>query len=179
MLEDADSNSSRSSSQAQFHLSESQLSGKRKDWFRCVRWAIALLLLACLFILATWLFIDSQEPKAFKIILIITYGILSVYMVTVSVLMVLALRIFVKLLSRSPSRNDLNYCFVWLQVCCVLILSLVWVGHGVFLIYGATQDFDDYLATYITVLLDMVGTICCFFFFLIMARIMFKTSQVS
>ena len=134
-----------------------------------MRWVIFLLLLACLFTICTWLFIDSQNWQAFKIIFVTAYGILSMFMVTVSVVLVLALHTFVKLLSRSPSRNDLNYCFVWLQVCCVVILSLVWISQCVFMIYGALHDFDDYLATYITVLLDLIGTICCFLFFLIMA----------
>ena len=89
--------------------------------------------------------------------------------------MVLALRTFVRIVSNSSSKESLNRCFVWLQVSCVILLSAIWLFHGIFLI-SLGVDSDDYWPVESLLIMDIIGFFACFLFFIVMARVLLKSS---
>ena len=121
MLQDCNPNARRSKAGSL----TSQLS-KRKNRYRCIRWTVFLVLTICLAAVAIILCVTTETEKTFVIIIGAAYGILTVFEIAVGVLMVLALRTFVKVVNNSSSREGLNHWFVWMQVICVLLLGAIW-----------------------------------------------------
>ena len=112
---------------------------------------------------------DAVREKALNIIIVITYSYLSILTIVVGVLMILALRTFVKVVKSSPIKKNLNNCFIFVQILCLILLGLVWLSQGIFILHGVRNDFDNFKATYIMVICDMIGFFASMSFFMIMA----------
>ena len=77
-------------------------------------------------------------------IILATYVTLTIFTLVDVVLIIIALRVFVKLVQSSPIRRELNLCFVLVQLFCLILLAIVWLCQGAYVIYGADNKFDGY-----------------------------------
>ena len=150
---------------------------RRKDVYLYVRWGAFIFLFGCLTAILITLLTDVNDT-AFMVAIGFGYIILMIILLVAAVLMVLAMRTFVRIVSRLSDRGDLNQSFYWAQVTFVVLLGVVWLSQGFFLAFHF-KDTDSYDPIRYIVILDGIGFVVCLCSFLIMARILFKSSKVQ
>ena len=110
-------------------------------------------------------------------IILVTFVTLTILTLVDVVLLIIALQVFVKVVQNSPIRQELNHRFVIVQLSCLILLGIVWLCEGAYVIYGADNKFDGYKATYVEVIIDMVGILASMSFFMIMSVIVYKSNR--
>ena len=79
--------------------------------------------------------LTEVNDTAFMYVILFGYIILMIILLVAAVLMVLAMRTFVRIVSRLSDRGDLNQSFYWAQVTFVVLLGIVWLSQGFFLAF--------------------------------------------
>ena len=77
-----------------------------------LRWIVFSIIVACAAAETITISLEGLQTRTTITIIAISDGITSILIVTVGVLMVLALRKFVDIVIRTPSRQDLNKTWV-------------------------------------------------------------------
>ena len=180
MLEDVDPTTGIAASSSPISVRLS----KRKKIYKWVSWGVFMVLVAILATIMSLMCVTNKKnditENAYSGVRVIgaCFIILTLLSIAIGVLMVLALRTFVKVVKNSSQRDSLNQCFVWLQVICVLLLGALWCGCGYFLIRHY-KSYRSYEPVKMIMILESIGFFACFLFFMIMAKVIYKSSQVQ
>ena len=151
---------------------------ERKRFYFYLRWGVLAFLSASVTAICVTLCVAVIGHGVFLFVISFGYVILTVIVLLTAVLMLLAMRTFINIVSRLSDRRNFNQCFVWAQITCVVMLGIVWLSQGLFVAFHL-WDFFSYDSIRYIVILDGLSFIVCLGSFLTMAFAILKSTQVQ
>ena len=150
----------------------------RKRRYKILRWVVFLCIVLFSVSETVVIGIGNQRKDVTLTITAVSYGMLTLLLIVIGVMMIVGLRKFIRIVSRmKPGSNDLlNRKFIYMQLIALFVWMLIWIFDGLFwtLHYANYQSFGPLRSVLIV---DGISFMMTFFNFLIIARVIYRSSK--
>ena len=106
----------------------------RKRRYKILRWAVFLCIVLFSVSETVVIGIGNQRKDVTLTITAVSYGMLTLLLIVIGVMMIVGLRKFIRIVSRmKPGSNDvLNRKFIYMQLIALFVWMLIWIFDGLF-----------------------------------------------
>ena len=153
------------------------LSPQRKRNCLIFRWLVFAFFALCLVLESLAVVVYKTHPHASKIMYIFGFAMISIMIGVITVLISLSLHMFIKIVRLTGKSQELNIAPVLLQILGLVVWTGGWIATGVIFLHFYT-NLDQYEPLQKTIIIDIVSFVANLFVFIVVAYVLYKSSQV-